>query len=234
MFAPLKAEAPARKPTVMAFSLVVHGLLLAWILHTPEPPLLNASSIAPGRNGRVLAQLYFPSPLADDSTTSSPAQATEVYRHQRIGHEKLVWKKRERARQNQAPPSQFAPSGVEDKSQTATLSNLGHGAPAGLPYGSVPGSPIFGDEVRPALPVATVDPVVYPWELPQAEGNVVVEILIDERGEIVSKTVIRSMGQKLDERFLAALDKWRFQPATRNGVAIASKQDAIFHYKARG
>jgi TonB family protein len=235
MFAPLIAEAPARKRNVMASSLVIHGLLFAWLLHTPEPPLLNASSVAPGRNGRVLAQIYFPSPLADDSTSSSPQSATEVYRHQRFGHEKLLWKKNhERVTQNQPTPPQLAPSGAEDKSQTATLSNLGHGAPAGLPYGSVPGSAIFGDEVRPALPVTTVDPVVYPWELPPMEGNVVVEITIDERGTIVRKTVLRSMGEKLDDRFLAALDQWHFQPATRNGVAIVSKQDAIFHYKARG
>jgi hypothetical protein len=42
------------------------------------------------------------------------------------------------------------------------------------------------------------------------------------------------MGPKLDEKFLAALENWHFQPATRNGVAIASKQDAIFHFRARG
>jgi TonB family protein len=233
MFALLNAEAPARKRAVMAGSLVLHGVLFAWLLHPPEPPLLNATSVAPGRDGRVLAQLYFPSTQADDSTTSSPPHATEVYRHQRFGHEKLIWKQnRERAKENQASP-QLAPSGAEDKSQTATLSNLGHGAPAGLPYGSAPGSPIFGDEIRPALPTTTVDPVVYPWELPDAEGNVVVEIIIDERGVIIQKTVLHSMGQKLDERFLAALDQWHFQPATRNGVAIVSKQDAIFHYKPR-
>ncbi len=218
----------------MAGSLILHGALFAWLLHAPEPPLLNASSVAPGHNGRVLAQLYFPSPLADDSSASSPARATEVYRHQRFGHEKLTWKEnREHAKQNPLP-AQFAPPAAEDKSQTATLSDLGHGAPAGLPYGNTPGSPIFGDEIRPALPVTTVDPVVYPWELPPAEGNVVVEITIDERGEIVRKTVLRSMGEELDEKFLAALDKWHFQPATRNGMAIVSKQDAIFHFRRRG
>jgi TonB family protein len=234
MFAPLNAEVPARKRAIMAGSLILHGILFAWLLHAPEPPLLNPSSVAPGHNGRVLAQLYFPSPLADDSSASSPTHATEVYRHQRFGHEKLTWKQNREHGKQSRPPTQFAPPDAEDKSQTATLSNLGHGVPAGLPYGSVPGSPIFGDEVRPALPVATVDPVVYPWELPDAEGNVVVEITIDERGEIVRKTILHSMGEKLDERFLAALEKWHFQPATRNGVAIISKQDAIFHYKRRG
>jgi hypothetical protein len=192
MFAPLNAEVSKRKRAAMACSIVLHGLLFAWLLHRPEPPLLEANSVAPGRNGRVLAQLYFPTPLADDSTTSSPQEAVEVYRHQRLGHEKLIWKQdRERAKQNQAPP-QLSPTTVEDKSQTATLSKLGHGAAAGLPYGSAPGSPVFGDEIRPALPVATVDPEVYPWELPETEGNVVVEIMIDEQGNIVRKTVLHS------------------------------------------
>ena len=82
--------------------------------------------------------------------------------------------------------------------------------------------------------MATSDPVAYPWELPDSEGNVVVEITIDERGEITRKMVLQSMGPKLDEKVLAALENWRFHPATRNGVAIASKQDAIFHFHARG
>lgn len=103
-----------------------------------------------------------------------------------------------------------------------------------MPYGTLNQGPLFGDELRPALPVATSDPVAYPWELPDLEGNVVVEITIDERGEIVSKTVLQSLGPRLDGRVLHALENWRFHPATRNGAPIASKQDAIFHFRARG
>jgi TonB family protein len=84
------------------------------------------------------------------------------------------------------------------------------------------------------LPVATADPVVYPWELPDSEGKVVVEITIDERGEIVQKTVLQSLGPRIDDKVLAALENWRFHPATRNGVAIPSKQDAVFPFRARG
>jgi TonB family protein len=78
------------------------------------------------------------------------------------------------------------------------------------------------------------DPVYYPWELQDYEGNVVVEVTIDQLGQIVSKTVLQSMGPKLDEKALAALENWRFRPATRNGAPIASKQDCIFHFRARG
>jgi len=46
--------------------------------------------------------------------------------------------------------------------------------------------------------------------------------------------VLQSLGSKLDEKVMAALEQWHFHPATRNGVAIASKQDAIFHFRSRG
>ncbi len=82
--------------------------------------------------------------------------------------------------------------------------------------------------------MATFDPVAYPWELPDLEGNVVVEIVIDTHGDIVGKKVLQSLGPNLDEKVLLALDNWHFQPATRNGAPIASKQDAVFHFRARG
>src|ERR1035438_3778468 len=234
MFSQLNSGESKTQPKVLAVSLALHGLLFAWLMHTPEPQLLNPSSVALGRNGKLLTRSYFPTQSPDDSVTSSPDRATEIYRHQRLGHEKLILKQNLAVAKMPSPLAPLSPSSAEDKSKVATLSNLGHGAPAGLPYGSLPGGPVFGDEIRPALPVVTVDPVVYPWELPDWEGNVVVEITIDERGEIVRKTVLHSMGPKLDEKFLAALENWHFHPATRNGIAIASKQDAIFHYRARG
>ena len=219
---------------MLAGSLALHGLLFAWLLHAPEPQLLNPTSIALGRNGRVLAKVYWPTRLPDDSSTSSSDRATEVYRHQRFGHETLTWKRTPTPAKLAPPSVPLPPSGVEDDAKVATLSRMGHGATAGLPYGTLPGGPVYGDEIRPALPVTTSDPVDYPWELPPSEGRVVVEITIDERGEIIRKTVLESMGSKLDQKVLAALENWHFHPATHNGVAIASKQDAIFHFHARG
>lgn len=234
MFAPLNSGTSKGQQRVLATSIALHGLLFAWLLHTPEPQLLNPSSIALGHNGKLLTRVYFPTDSPDDSTTSSSHRATEVYRHQRLGHEKLILKQNAALAKLPVPQIPLAPSSAEDKSKTPTLSNLGHGAPAGLPYGSLPGGPIYGDEVRPALPVATADPVVYPWQRPESEGKVVIEITIDEKGEITRKTVLQSLGSMIDQKCLAALESWRFQPATRNGSPIASKQDAIFPFKARG
>jgi TonB family protein len=234
MFAQLDSIKSNSQRKLLATSLALHALLFAWLLHTPTPPLLNATSVALGHEGKVLTRIYFPTESPDDSTSSSPDRATEVYRHQRLGYEKLTLKQNTALAKLPLPPAPLAPSGAEDKSKTATLLNLGLGATGGLPYGSLPGGPVYGNEIRPALPVATADPVVYPWQRPLSEGKVIVEITIDERGEIVRKTVLQSLGPMIDEKCLAALDNWHFQPATRNGVPISSRQDAIFPFKARG
>ena len=233
MFAQLK-PGTSRQSRVLASSLALHALLFAWLLHTPEPQLLSPASVAIGHNGKVVARLYFPTQSPDESATSSSDSASEIYRHQRLGHEKLILRQNSTQAKLPMPPTLLAPSGAEDNAKTATLSKLGHGAPAGLPYGTLPGGPVYGDEIRPALPIATSDPIVYPWERPDSEGKVVIEITIDERGEIVRKTVLQSLGPAIDNKCLAALENWRFQPATHNGSPIPSKQDAIFPFKARG
>jgi TonB family protein len=234
MFAQLNPDTARSQRRILAASIALHAALFVWLLHTPEPRLLMPSSVALGSNGKVLTRIYWPSPLPDDSATTSPQNASEVYRHQRVGHEKLIWKSITTLPKLPAPRSTLPPAAVEDNSKTATLSNLGHGATAGLRYGSLPGGPVYGDEIRPALPITTADPVVYPWERPVTEGKVVIEITIDERGEIVRKTVLQSLGSAIDDKCLAALESWHFRPATQNGSPISSKQDAIFPFKSRG
>lgn len=233
MFAQLNPETARWQHVVRLASLALHAGLLAWLLHSPEPRLLNPISVALGRNGTSVTRLYWNSSSPDDSTHSSPDTATERYRHQRLGHEKLTWKAPTQLTKL-TPPHPLSRVDAEDTSNTQTLSALGHGTQAGMAYGTLNRGSLFGDEVRPALPVATSDPVVYPWQLPESAGNEVIEITIDERGEITRKIVLQSLGSEIDTRCLAALESWRFQPATRNGAPIPSKQDAIFPFKARG
>lgn len=234
MFAQLNPVTTRRQRWLRMGSLALHGLLLAWLLHTPNPQLLTAVSVVLGQNGKSVTRLYWPSKSPDDSSQSSSDSATQRYRHQRLSHEKLTWRAPAQPAKLAAPQNPLARTETQDNSTTQTLSALGHGAQAGLPYGTLNRGSLSGDEIRPALPVTTSDPAAYPWELPDSEGNVVVEIVIDERGDIVAKTVLQSLGPKLDEKVLLALQNWRFQPATRNGSPIASKQDAIFHFRARG
>src|ERR1700731_56628 len=189
--------APQKQRGFVACSLVVHTVLLGWLLHAPQPRLLTPSSVAMGKNGTSVTPLYWPDRVQDNSHSSSPDTASEIFQHQRIAHQREAWKRNASVAKLPPPPIPLPPSAIESKSTTSMVSNLGHGAPAGLPYGTLGSASTFGDEIRPALPVTTSDPVVYPWERPESEGNVVVEITIDERGEIVRKSVLVSAGPAL-------------------------------------
>jgi len=233
MFAQLSPASARRQRWLRWGSVVLHGAVLGWLLHEPEPLLLNPTSVAYGQNGRSVTRLFWSSKNSDDSSHSSSDLATERYRHQRLANNKLTWKAPSQLAKL-APQNPLARAKAEDDSKTQTLSALGHGAQAGLPYGTLNTGSFYGDEVRPALPTATSDPVVWPWQLPTSAGNEVIEITIDERGEIVRKTVLQSLGADIDTKCLAALENWHFRPATRNGSPIPSKQDAVFPFKARG
>ena len=233
MFAQLNPATARRQRRLLILSCGLHAVLLAWLLHAPEPVRLNPSSVALGQNGTSVTRLYWSSKTPDDSSHSSSDQATERYRHQRLG-QKLSWKAPAHLSKLPAPQTPVARAEEADNAKTQTLSALGHGAQAGIPYGTLSNGQLYGDEIRPALPIATSDPTVYPWQLPDTAGNEVIEITIDERGEIVRKTVLQSLGPDIDNTCLAALENWRFRPATRNGAPIPSKQDAIFPFKSKG
>lgn len=231
MFASLNPSTAGRQRKVLMGSVLAHAAVLLWVLIPSEPLLLNPSWIARGQNGRVTT-LYWETQSPDNSDTSSAPGAVQKYRKQRLGHEKLMWKQSTQVAKLTMPAPALTNS--EDKAQTQTLSKDGHGAQAGQSYGTLNIGGAYGDEIRPALPIATSDPVVYPWQLPDIAGNEVIEITIDERGEIVGRVVLASLSPEIDTKCLAALENWHFHPATKNGAPIPSKQDAIFPFKARG
>jgi len=233
MFEPLIPANARRQRWVRALSLALHAAILAWLLHAPEPMLLEPNSVAFGQNGNSVTRLFWSSRNPDSSKHSSSDLATQRYKHERFGP-KLTFKAPAQLAKLPAPRSASIQAEKQDNATTQTLSALGHGAPAGMSYGTLSNGQFFGNEIRPALPITTSDPVVYPWQLPSFPGNEVIEITIDERGEIVKKTVLQSLGTDIDTKCLAALENWHFHPATRNGAPIPSKQDAIFPFKARG
>jgi|SRR5579864_211992 len=101
---------------------------------------------------------------------------------------------------------------------------------AGSPNGSLFHGPAFGSEAQPALPLIFPDPVIYPWQLANLRGDVIVEVTIDERGNVTDTRVLQSLKQEIDEKIVATLKGWRFKPATVDGVAISSRQDVHFHF----
>lgn len=103
-------------------------------------------------------------------------------------------------------------------------------ARAGTPSGSLTQGPGVGVEAKPAIPLVFPDPAIYPWQLSGVQGDVIVEITIDEQGNVTDTKVLQSLQQDIDTKVLATLRNWRFKPASMDGVAISSRQDVHFHF----
>src|SRR5436305_8995355 len=95
-------------------------------------------------------------------------------------------------------------------------------ARAGSPEGSLAQGPVTGVEASPALPLVFPDPSIYPSQLPKGlQGDVIVEVTIDEGGNVTATRVIQSLQTDIDDKVIATLKNWRFKPALVDGMAIS-------------
>ncbi len=206
MFASIQSGDRRRSNRVRAACIALHWLLLAFILRGPTPQFLTPNSVAQGRSARA-TPLYFPARTEPQEAASSRARLT-------------------------LPTYSRRAQRAEEKALQGESQNASPAQPStGSPYGSGVGGPLFGPEVRPALPVVSVEPKIGPQELKGAEGDVIVEITIDDHGKIIEKKLVQSLTPDVDSRVLAALEGWQFSPATRNGVPIPSRQDVSYHFR---
>jgi TonB family protein len=209
MFKQVHPAAPKRQIAALSGSLALHFLFLGWILHSPVPIFVAPSSVARGQSGSYLTRIYF----GGDRGVSQ----------ERPKH--LTW---------QRPPKVAKAHSLEPPLAKLELgnevaSNRPSGPAAGSLYGSLSYGTATGPEIRPALPVVSPDPV-FGSDAASVDGDVIVEITIDESGTIVQKVVLQSLGADIDGRVLAALEKWHFAPASKDGMPIPSKQDVHYHF----
>ena len=210
MFAPLYSEVSKRRAGLLSASLILHFVFLGWLLQSPTPIFVAQSSVVKGQSGSMVTRIYF----GGDSGVAQekPKPRVSCQRAQ----------KKNEARVLPSPPPKLE-MGNEIASARAT------GPAAGSPYGSLSYGTKNGPEIRPALPVVSPDPV-FGSDAAGLQGDVIVEITIDDQGNIVQKIVLQSLGPAIDGRVLAALEKWQFSPASKNGVPIPSKQDVYYHF----
>jgi TonB family protein len=202
-------------------------LLLAW----PETPVfVSLSEVAQGEGGSsTVTSIYLPRNGLNDFT---PAPGAEIPHH--AARRRSSKRPKQEAKKQFTLPSPTSPPlrAAEDQTSVGKQGDTeAHGPRAGSIYGSLPGGPLTGPEVRPALPIAGPNPIVTKNELPAGvEGSVIIEITIDARGNITDTKLVQRLGYGIDERVLTAVQQWRFRPATRDGVAIASQQLCVFHF----
>jgi TonB family protein len=217
---------PTRRKRGYAASAALHGLFVLWLLAKPAPEFLAPAYVLKGQNGTAVTRLYWPSDVARTERANAFQHAAR-HKEEQVAKSRLTWRRPTETPQGE-DEVQLAKSDVKQTADTAD--RLARAATAGSLTGSLGEGPSSPFEVRPALPIAETDPNVEPSEIPGGAGTIVVEVVIDETGMIVRKTVLQSLGPNVDAKVLAALDGWHFRPATRDGVPIPSKQDVHYHF----
>ena len=216
MFDQLETTATKTR-TVRGVSVAAHALLLAALVWPARPQFIEFVPVAAG-NGGTSTEIVYLAARGAENTQAHTGKFTD-----------------EKPRISLPAPRQHKPkpaSPADLVAQDVKVAEHNQQADrAGMSYGTLANGPLFGPDVRPALPMVFSDPKVFADELPPGtQGNVVVEITIDDGGNIIDMKLVQGLGYGADERVLTALKKWHFHPATRYGVPIASKQYASFHF----
>ena len=198
----------------VAVSVFAHlGLLATIILVHRSPVALIPLSIQNGIGQHSYRIIY----SASDGKDSPEEQKVTLARAKPAPHRR------------QKPSSPKPPPDHIELPADALASDQNLRAGSGL--GTVIDGPIEGHEVHVALPVVFPDPQVVRSELPRdLKGDVIVEVTIDAQGNVVETKLVQAIGHGIDEKVVAALRQRRYQPATLDGVPVASKQDVHFHF----
>jgi len=217
MFAELTPTSRRRWTIALVVSFAAHGMVLLVLSRRPSAASLLPHEVAlgtPYSSGTVVYLAPLGPESAHDNEQLQVAKANPV-----------------------APTSAARPKPVARKREepTKTASDAPDiTASAGSPYGvHIPGTPLTGPAILPALPQVFPDPPVARADLPPGvQGDVIVEVTIDDQGNVADLKLTQGIGYGIDEKVLAVLRRWHFRPATRNGFNVASQHLVHFHYPA--
>lgn len=137
----------------------------------------------------------------------------------------------------QTDPRAFTDLGLtlDSNSVDGLAVNMGHGPGAikGTPKPPAPAKPKvlvskkFAEPNEPLPKPRPLSPVLptYTEAARRAgiQGRVILELTVDERGEVTNARVVEGLGYGLDEAALATAKNYRFAPAMQAGRPVASK-----------
>jgi TonB family protein len=218
MFTQIQWSGRQRWNRALLASFAVHGLLLFLLIHRGDAIFVTPSDVDLGIKGSSgSTSIVYLSPVRPERTQSSADEQRPVLRAALTPKPRSKPHKPDaKTRQTDQPTRDDAPE------QTAR---------GGSPYGRVPGSPLTGDEVVPALPEVFPDPPVSRSDIPAGvQGDVIVEVTIDAQGNVVQTRLLQGIGYGIEQKVLSVLPRWHFRPASKDGVTIASQHIVYFHY----
>jgi TonB family protein len=226
MFESQAASPFARRPWVVLTSVAVHCIVLWLILRPPTPTIVRIQQVRAGNGGRSQIRLYWPG--EDQSEAASSAKAAKNVREQTVQTKKLENPSKSLQIRLQKKELLLATKGDESSANSGKSRNA---ATAGSTYGTSYYDKLTGPEVRPALWIGGPNPAVAASEFAEGlEGSVIVEITIDDQGNVIATQLLQGLSSAVDAKVIEALQMAHFIPAKRNGTPIPSKQDVYYHF----
>jgi protein TonB len=105
------------------------------------------------------------------------------------------------------------------------------GLPVAAPHEAAAGNGADAQSADAAFPVfAPHPPVADRSLLPGSVQQVVVDVKVSASGEVLEATLVKGLGNALDQVVLDTVKTWRFQPATINGNPVATEAELIFPF----
>jgi TonB family protein len=125
----------------------------------------------------------------------------------------------------QPPPPKTPELAVNEKPAPAK------GAPVDAPNSTAAGSGADQQNADPAFPVFSPKPAVADRSLlPNVNQDVVVDVKVSAAGDVLEATLVKGLGNGLDQIVLDTVKTWRFHPATVNGNPVATEAELIFPF----
>jgi TonB family protein len=212
-------EPPQRKRSTrsQAFSFVFHGLLAYLLLAPPSPLFVRPYAVQLGNHGHSTALVFDGHNTAEinDPEDATPTRHKMAYIPPDV---KTIMLRRPDRVAMKKPKAKPAPV-------------VADAARAGQTFGTVLDGPLTGHDIRPAFPITYPDPTIVRSEIPSGvQGTVVVEVTIDNLGNVTATKILQRLGYGIDEKVEAAVRNWRFRPAIMDGRPIPSQQDVLYHF----
>jgi periplasmic protein TonB len=200
-------ESAARKSETgwwVGCSLLLHAALLIVLVHTGHD--IRVRAFLPGTpQGAHIDLSYLPGGAPPPAPSVVRKHAPAVARESRL-----------------ALPAKPMPTAAPP-SETATSSHAATSASSNDALGS--------EDIQIALTTYSPSPKPDLSRLPHgAQGEVVVDVTIDPTGQVADLQILATLGYGIDDAVSQTVRTWRFTPATRDGVAVASVQELHFHY----
>jgi TonB family protein len=196
-----------RRARFLAISLVLHVLLLTLTLHIIHS--LHRQAVVTAQTSLK----FYPAMLLSLGGSNQVKPSPRPY-----------------GRKVTPPPPDQKP--VPTSSRVAPVAPV---TPAGhLPsanHDPVPGLGVDTQSADPAFPVFSPRPAVTDRALlPAVNQQVIVDVKVSASGDVLEATLVKGLGNALDQLVLDTVKTWHFHPAMLNGTAVPTEDELVFPF----